>query len=392
MDGETVREIFQKVCGSCGNSREEKKFSENQWTKRSHRRCQACIAADVPLMMPEEQTQFKLGKHSGVFCSNEISDEVVSNKDDAGNVMVDITEILPNSRDLCGNYDCSKKATKDCSRCNRISYCSKACSTKDWRRHKKTECLKKQKRLLRSDLDAEETKKATEMACNKISKTLQQMHLTNASGKVDTWAKDIGLGNKIQHGPAFDDGPLSSAVVGTIMRYYPQIASFAALHIAEYPRLKGALFLFTKISIYDFVSEEKEAKQLDRMFILAWGCRYITGETHHPHFHIQALADKFLSSITKLPHFMKTACDEISFPLVICADPTGQTIPAEIDALLRPPKGVDPVDYTHDTPSFTYNCPMRFFDFNALLDLGRSAPEAECVFYNMDRKEGDPTD
>ena len=32
---------------------------------------------------------------------------------------------------------CKKKATKQCSKCRKVYYCSKKCQKKDWKQHKK---------------------------------------------------------------------------------------------------------------------------------------------------------------------------------------------------------------------------------------------------------------
>jgi hypothetical protein len=87
-----------------------------------------------------------------------------------------------------------------------------------------------------------------------------------------------------------------------IFRFYTEIAAIAAFHIDKYPHLKGSLFLFTKISLFDLVNVPKDPtentkSQLDRMFMLAWGCRYRSGETHHPNFTVIGLAEQFLDKV-----------------------------------------------------------------------------------------------
>ena len=331
------------------------------------------------------------------FCSEVegVLDHVT--KDASGNVVLHLEGADPSR--ICGNRECNSanknNPSKKCSRCKRISYCSKECQVSDWNRHKVEECIKKPVDRKVEKLDGIED--MNEFLCATVvaqMKTLNSRKEPNYSNKNDAWKRDMLK----RFGPerrfsTKQDQSLDDLKSAFLMHYYVQIASFAALHISKYPRLKGALFLFSKVAMFDLGNlTDDYVKKFDRMFVLAWGYQDVNGETHHPKFSVLDLAGKFHHTVKSLPYLMKEACDEASFPLVFCCDPPGSLLPDEFDSILRPPRGVDNVEYIHETMQYTSSGPVRFIDFEALADVGMSLGEMDVYGLNIDRDSFEPVE
>jgi len=94
------------------------------------------------------------------------------------------------------------------------------------------------------------------------------------------------------------------------------VSSFAANHIA----LKGALFIFSKVSSPDLADDPRDIttlrnSKLDQMFATYLP---VEGVTHRPRLSWLDLAGKFLGCATSLPSLMENGCDQNHFPLAIC--------------------------------------------------------------------------
>jgi MYND finger len=392
----------RQVCGACGISQAKSCFSGSQWKKRSHRRCLGCIESDNPLLNPSPETKMVLpGKKPFLFCSPELAKDLQMEQDETGNWVVDLEKVLASPRDICGNQPCCQKARKLCTRCKCIQYCSKECQVADWKRHKKAECIPKPKHEPKTvwvhPSDHDQLHKATDNATEKCWKAAKQAHENKMAG-TDTWAKDLmalGLGKPGK--PPFEP-KIDEACRNFTIQYYVQLASFAAYHIAKYPHLKGCLFLFTKASIFDLfrIQDEEQHSPLDRMFLLAWGYLPPAGmdpeNTNTPMFSLDDLRTDFIRvQCPSLTRMVELACHSQSFPLVICADPTGQHIPDPLNASLRHVQGVDLMDYQRESPQAAVSTTVRFFDFNAMVEAGNAMPETEISGYNLDRSYGEPT-
>jgi len=320
-----------------------------------------------------------------VLCSQGFADKVSLVEDEQGNVALNLDEIVGHPKDCCGNVLCMKpNCEMNCARCHRIAYCSKECQRLDWRRHKNAECVQKKKsgRFELVSVDTDAVEKAEAAAERKIMDTITAGALP---AKIEAWGK---YREEFEQGKAFS---LAEPISDFLIRCHMAISSLAAVHIAQYPHLKGALFLFTKVSIYDLV-DEPSSKKLDQSFTLAWGCRYdkSAGDSH-PRFSVLDLGGKFLDRIKTLPDRIESCCDKTNFPLVICSDPSGSLLPDGLESCVPPPSCVDLIDYIHGSPIFTTVCLTRFLDFDASLELGRQQPEQDISLCNLDRNIDEPS-
>ena len=385
-----------KVCSCCGKSKSKEDYSSNQWKKKQSLRCRDCVTSDKPPLMnknndADEDDLLVLGQPNTLFCSSALQDKI--SLDESGNAILNLGAVLgredkDSPLDLCANAECRQPHSKlRCARCKRIVYCSKECQVADWRRHKHAECEAKSKKKIEvleiadpRSLD-EASRFAQDNMLESVKKLGEDVAQGRSSGELESWKhlndQTRGL-SESNSDTSFDEELLKNFV----FRCYAQLAGFAAVHIDKYPHLKGSLFLFSKVSIYDLCADG--TSELDRCFALMWGCRPVRGEAQPP-FSARYLAAEFLDQVKTLPLHMEHCCDRESFTIVFCCDPSGSLLPEVLRASLPLPANVDPFHYIHETPAFTTVARFRFFSFVDALQLGRQFPEMEVLCLNMDR-------
>jgi len=320
-------------------------------------------------------------------------------RDEKGDITMGLDVVLERVERTCGNQNCcsqptdqKKKKLLNCSRCKRISYCSKECQKLDWHRHRHSECERKPKyrNIVQHDRDAINAyhKKYLE-AQKKAVDAVHELKGDKKRATLPSWdlIREMEAQNEGRCSPEMENLVLHFA-----MQYYSHLASVAALNISKYPHLKGALFLFSRVSMFDLNSEEASSERLDRMFLLLWGCQFVEGENYHSPFFADELTQHFEDLVPILPYQMANCCNSESFTLVICCDPSGRYVPEEFRVALRLPNCVDSIDYVDTTPPFTTVVSLRFLDFDAHFEMGRAHLETSLICVNMDRDIEDPTD
>jgi hypothetical protein len=398
-----------KLCSSCGQEKDNYEFSKTQWTKTTkERRCCICVSKsatnnfnlDPAPDMNNNSVTIPAGK--SCFVSAGLEDH--AHLDQEGNLVVDLDFLdLPSnsaSREptytpMCDNPDCKKQdgSLSCCARCRCVSYCSKKCQTDDWRRHKRAECVSPPHNkhvLLEPSMAPEVYAETVQNTTSKMIDSMEDLVRSKQAGRTDDWKENI-----TSKGLSFIEGYDRKDEIRTfVLKYYTKLASFAAVHIAKYPSMKGAVFLFSKIcqdDLFDLPPDDpvcnhtrgpRKAYLLDRQFVMAWGCRYITGVEDHPHFTVHDLAGKFMDKVQTLPKSMDIACNQQSFPIVFCCDPSGSLIP---DCFVDEIRGA-----THGQ-QFTGIMTTRFFDFEAMLEFGMKFPEMDINGLNMDRDYTNPS-
>jgi len=354
-----------KVCSCCLRSRAKSVYSPENWESKKIRRCKECAASNKQILNPNIKGTLPLPsaeKGKRVFASKDLANDIIPDRE--GNLHLAIgdggKDVRNTSCGLCGKEASENCKLQECARCKKIKYCSKECQVKDWKRHKREECIKK------GGVKVEDMAK-----------------LVQDAGKMSV-AYDIG------NSPPDQAASTKKLALDFILRFYPHLAAFAAYHIEKYRPLKGALFIFSKVSFHDLMDVPRDSttvtnSELDRMFAMSWGCRPVDGVTHRPRLSVLDLAGKFLKSAPSLDHYMDNCCDREMFPVVICCDPRGKTLPDVFDENLSLPKNVDPVCYMDETPSMTHVGPVKFFDFGAMLELAGESADCEAKCITIDR-------
>lgn len=321
------------------------------------------------------------------FASKELAGDILPDRD--GNLHL----VLPGGVDVrnmcgkCGVQESEAFKLQVCARCKKIKYCSKECQTGDWKRHKREECAAKVAQLKTQMMGLHvPDRDKQEKVLDKMIEGMQQVIKDKERHKLPSW--DGLRGERSASGDVLKN---------FVLRFHVQLASWAAYNIAKYNPLKGALFVFSKVSFNDLVDVDPNIgvfteSKLDRSFAIAWGCRPVAGVTKQSAFSYLNLAEKFMNNATSLHHLMENGCNRDSFPIVICCDPSGQNLPALFNQHLRFPKNVDPVCYINETPSQTMVTVTRFWDFDAMLEFtkGDETADYEAKFMNIDRDESNP--
>ena len=103
------------------------------------------------------------------------------------------------------------------------------------------------------------------------------------------------------------------------------IAGFAAVNFEAYGR--GAVFLFTKITMSDLLDSGSDSHLLDRHFVLTWG-----SEFEHSGVRCTAaeLAEPFQNESRSLAKLISTM-SKSRFPMVFVSDPSGNLFPQVAD-------------------------------------------------------------
>jgi hypothetical protein len=141
-------------------------------------------------------------------------------------------------------------------------------------------------------------------AGSKMLDSMKDLIRSKQAGETDDWKENV-TSKGLPFIKAYDR---KDEMRTFVLKYYTHLASFAAVHIAKYSSMKGAVFLFSKISrddLFDLPHDPgcnqtrgpRKAHLLDRQFVMAWGCRYVTGVKDHPEFTVDDLAGKFMDKV-----------------------------------------------------------------------------------------------
>lgn len=381
-----------KVCSCCLRSRAKSSYSPENWSSINIRRCKECAATNRQIQNPNIKGTFPLpraGEGCRVFASNGVAEDIIP--DSQGNLHL----VLGGGKDVrntclkCGKEGSENCKLQHCARCKKIKYCSKKCQVDDWKRHKRDECIKKTAGKVQHMGVMKQDEESTITAFEKMGKGMEKAG-EEGNRKLPSW--DKYRGQNIGDTPTNQAQDMQKLALDFTLRFYLQLSSFAAYHIKRYHPLKGALFVFSKVSFFDLTDVPRDMttitdSELDRMFAVSWGCLPVNGVTNRPHFSWLDLAGKFLNNAKTLPHYMENCCNHESFPLAICCDPSGGILPDLLNEHLRLPKNVDPVCYMDETPSITQVGPVRFFDFDSMLEFAGKNADIEAKFLNIDRDQ-----
>ena len=377
-----------KVCSCCLKSRPQSSYNQDNWASIKIRRCNECAASNLPIKNPNIRGTFPLPSTEGrsVFATPDVANNIVPDKDGKLHLVLGGGKDPRNACARCGKGPPENGKLNHCARCKKINYCSKQCQVDDWKRHKREECVKKSGKgtqnlgLLKQDED-------------KLSKGFDKM--VDGLEKVCLEKPNLSSWDNLPRSGRVTDED-KEAKLDFTLRYYLQLSSFAAYHIKKFYPLKGALFVFSKVSFPDLTNVPRNMEitadsELDRMFGIAWGCLPVKGVHNRPQLSALDLAEKFMDCATTLTYVMENCCDQDSFPLVFCCDPSGEKLPDLFNEHCRFPKNVDPICYIDESPDMTSVGPVRFLDFDSMLEIAAGGYcDAEVKLINMDRDKNDP--
>lgn len=198
--------------------------------------------------------------------------------------------------------------------------------------------------------------------------------------------------------PGAEPSPAFSAMYKEfIIQCLPLLASFAAAHHHEYGR--GALFLLSRSSWKDLLVSGEVAKRrcLDRQLLLIWGTaggkakgrkKSSCSSMHRSPATADHLRARCRDWTVSLNANIERACDCKSFTLVLIADPSGERLPVEQEAVLRPPGPGNSTDALVNVAVTLY------IDYDEMLASGRQSGfhTMDVFTMNLDRDDGDPLD
>ena len=77
----------------------------------------------------------------------------------------------------------------------------------------------------------------------------EKVMMDKGTRRLPSW--DKFRGQAIGNSPPDQAESMKKLALNFILRCYPHLSSFAAYHIEKYRLLKGALFIFSKVSFHD---------------------------------------------------------------------------------------------------------------------------------------------
>lgn len=172
-----------------------------------------------------------------------------------------------------------------------------------------------------------------------------------------------------------------------VAEFFQVLQPFAAAKSASTG--KGALFVFSRSPPADLLCLDKQkcrhpeiAKlhlcahgDADRQFVVAWGgwIEQVGG------FSATQLCANMKDSTKNLNDTLSRAKIDVSFPLVICCDPSGAMFPKEVSEAVREPK----MRTAQQTGVFSVT--VGFSDYSAMCDAGAHLSQLNMLDLNMDR-------